>query len=288
MSSLRSSLPLLAAVVVTLASCSEPADSASSPTDTGPTQTKGCDKDSLRTVEDGRLTIGTSDPAYAPWFVDNDPGNGQGFESGMGYRLAQHLGYDPADVRWVRVPMGEAMARGPKSFDLALVEASITPKRRAAVDFSTPYHAVRQAVVTYEGSPIAGKHSVAELKGARLAAAQGTTSYDAITRVVAPTQAPVAYPTVTEAGNALAAHQVDGLVTDVPTAIYLSTAVVDDASVLGELPAGSDEQVGAVLAKSSSLTQCVSTAVRQLKADGTLDRLGEHWLSSSKEVPTLS
>ena len=47
-----------------------------------------CAKDSLKTVTAGKLTIGTDQPVYPPWFVDDKPENDQGFEGAPhGYEL---------------------------------------------------------------------------------------------------------------------------------------------------------------------------------------------------------
>ena len=47
----------------------------------------------MDTVTDGVLTIGTDAPAYEPWFVDDDPTNGKGYESAVAYAIAEQLGY---------------------------------------------------------------------------------------------------------------------------------------------------------------------------------------------------
>ena len=48
-----------------------------------------CETEELPLKSDGVLTIGTDSPAYEPWFVDNDPSNGKGFESAVAYAVAE-------------------------------------------------------------------------------------------------------------------------------------------------------------------------------------------------------
>ena len=58
-----------------------------------------CATESLETVTDGRLTIGTDNPAFPPWFEGgtpegsdweiNDPASGEGFESAVAYAVAE-------------------------------------------------------------------------------------------------------------------------------------------------------------------------------------------------------
>src|SRR5690606_25471382 len=86
----------------------------------GETPGADCGPGSLETVTPGALTLSTSEPAFEPWMVDNDPANAEGFESAVAYAVAGHLGYDTADVTWVRNPFEATIAPGPKDFDLAI------------------------------------------------------------------------------------------------------------------------------------------------------------------------
>jgi polar amino acid transport system substrate-binding protein len=81
------------------------------------------------------------------------------------------------------VPFNAALAPGPKTFDANLSELSITDQRKAAVDFSSPYFDVTQAVVTVKSSRAAGVKTVHQLRTLRLGVQVGTTSYTAATSV---------------------------------------------------------------------------------------------------------
>ena len=68
------------------------------------------------------------------------------------------------------------------------------------------------------------------------------------------------------------------------------TAVqLDDGMIVGQLPLpeGEPEQFGAVLAKDSPLTDCISTAVDALREDGILDQINQEWLAQ-QGAPELS
>lgn len=237
----------------------------------------------------GKLTLGTDDPAYAPWFVDNKPANGKGYESAVGYAVAKALGYDKSSVVWTKVPFNNAITPGKKAFDLDLNQVSISADRAKAVDFSSGYYDVTQAVVTYRGSKIAGAKQVSALKGAKLGAQVGTTSYTAIVNQIKPSAKPAVFDTNDQAVQALKNHQIDGIVVDLPTAFYMTGAQLDDGVIAGQLPAAGDkpEQFGAVLSKGSPLTSCVTKAVNGLRADGRLTTLAETWLSR-QGAPKLS
>jgi polar amino acid transport system substrate-binding protein len=49
-------------------------------------------------IKEGVLTIGTDDPAYGPWFDNNDPANGKGYEAAVAYAVAEELGYSKDKV----------------------------------------------------------------------------------------------------------------------------------------------------------------------------------------------
>ncbi|WP_203859974.1 ABC transporter substrate-binding protein [Plantactinospora mayteni] len=254
----------------------------------GPPQAS-CTKAELKTRTPGKLTIATDDPAYAPWFTDNLPGNGKGFESAVAYEVAQQLGYARIDVQWVRVKFDTAIAPGPKEFDFDINQFSITDERKQAVDFTSPYYLSRQAVVARKGSKITGKSRLADLQGAKLGAQVGTTSYQAITDVIKPTVKPQVYNTNDDAKKALQNGQLDGIVVDLPTAFYITSAELKDATIVGQLPqVGLPETFGLLLDKGSPLTGCVSGAVDALRANGTLGNLEKTWLSEVAGVPDIT
>jgi polar amino acid transport system substrate-binding protein len=248
-----------------------------------------CAPGELRTLAAGTLTVGTDEPVYPPWYLDNDPASGRGFESAVAYAIAGELGYARDAVAWVRVPFNAAIQPGPKPFDLNLNEFSITEERRPAVDFSAPYYDVKQAVVTTGTSLAAAATTIEQLKGLRLGAQVGTTSYDAIVEQIAPTTEPAVFNTNDDAKLALTSGQVDAIVVELPTAFFITSAELDDGRIVGQLPlgGGTPEQFGAVLDKDSPLTACVSGAVDRLRADGSLAKLETEWLASSGTAPEL-
>jgi polar amino acid transport system substrate-binding protein len=248
-----------------------------------------CPPGALPTLTPGTLTVGTDQPVYPPWYVDDDPTNGQGFESAVAYAVAESLGYPKDKVTWSRVPFNAAIQPGPKTYDINLTEFSITEERRNAVDFSTPYYDVKQAVVTLDTSPAANAAGLAELRNAKLGAQVGTTSYQAIVDQIKPATPPAVFNSNDDAKLALTNGQVDAIVVDLPTAFYITSAELDGGKIVGQLPltGGTPEQFGIVLDKGSALTPCVSGAVDRLRTGGTLTALESQWLSSAGAAPEL-
>jgi len=248
-----------------------------------------CTADKLQTAKSGTLTIATSEPAYEPWMVDDDPSNGKGFESAVAYAVADQLGFAKDDVAWTRVNFDEAL-NNQSGWDFDINQFTITDERKQAVDFSSGYYDLTQTVVTVKGSPIEKATTVAQLKGAKLGAMVGTTSLNAINTVIQPDTKPSVFKSNDLAVQALQNGQIDGLVVDLPTAFYVVGAQVDEGVIVGQLPGtGSEkEQLGLLLAKDSPLTACVTQAVDSLRADGTLDKLATTWLAGKDQAPLLT
>ena len=99
----------------------------------------------------GQLTVGTDKPAFPPYFEDDDPTNGKGFESAVAYAIADELGFDKSEVKWTVVPFNASYKPGPKDFDFDVNQISINDQRKRAVDFSEPYYTAPQAVIAHEG-----------------------------------------------------------------------------------------------------------------------------------------
>src|SRR4051812_42747066 len=107
---------LSTAALLLAASACAPQDQA--PAASASASPAGCSKDQLATVKAGTFTVATDKPAYGPWFSDDDPANGKGFESAVAYAVADKLGYDKAAVTWTVVPFTSAYAPGDKAFDV--------------------------------------------------------------------------------------------------------------------------------------------------------------------------
>lgn len=265
---------LAAASALALAACA-PADEAAEGTGDG-------------YVTDGKLTVATSDPAYEPWVVGGDPASGEGFEAAVAYAVADRLGFAAEDVEWVTATFDQIIAPGAKDFDLAINQVSISDERRENLDFSSSYYDTAQAVVTLEGSPVAGATTIAELRGARIGAMVGTTSLDVVTETVAPTTDVATFNDNDQVKQALVAGLVDAIVVDLPTALYITAAELDGGVLVGQLPAGDDpDQLGLVLDKDSPLTDDVTAAVDALREDGTLAELESRWLTDAAGAPVL-
>lgn len=241
-------------------------------------------------VTDGKFTVGTGEPAYYPWVIDDKPESGQGFEAAIAYAVAEQLGFSKDDVVWVRTTFDEAIAPGPKNFDINLQQFSITDERKQNVDFSSPYYETTQVVITTEGSKAAGATSVADLKDLLIGAQTGTTSFDAVEQIIKPTAGAQVFNTNDDAVLALQNGTVDAIVLDLPTAFYATGVQLDAGLIVGQLPESdgkSGDDFGLVLPKDSPLTAKVTAAVDALRDNGTLAEIAAKWLADEASAPVL-
>jgi polar amino acid transport system substrate-binding protein len=248
-----------------------------------------CAPEELETVVDGSLSIGTDNPAFPPWFQDAegapwDPTTeptGMGYEAAVAYAVAEELGFSGDEVRWIVVPFNNVFRPGPKDFDFDINQVSYLPARDQNVDFSDSYYDVEQAVVVLKRSDFADATTLAELAGAKLGAQVGTTSYDAIVNTIQPDEDPSVYDRNDDAVNALRNEQIDGIVVDYPTSLFITAVQAPNATVVGRLPAEGQEYFGLVFEEGNPLRDCVNEALAALRDAGELDAIAQEWIEGS-------
>ena len=288
----RVTLGLAAAVSIALtaSACAPKTSTTAASTGSASASSASCTPSTLALYKSGQLTVATDSPAYSPWFDNNDPSDGKGFESAVAYAVAKELGFSTSQVKWVTEPFDDSYAPGNKDFDFDINEISITSARAQAVDFSTGYYTANQGVLVLNKSKYASATSLSQLKGAKIGVQVGTTSYQAVNDILKPTQQVAVYNSTDDEVSALQNGQVDAIVTDMPTVFYLASAELTGGKILGQFSYDGDsspEQFGLLLAKGSGLTACVDQAIAKLTSSGELKTITDQWLSASADVPTL-
>ena len=244
-----------------------------------------------KTLTAGTLTIGTGAPAYSPWVENDAPESGEGFEAAVAYAVAEAMGFAKENVTWVRTTFDEAIQRGAKNFDFNLQQYSITDERKETVSFSDSYYTTNQAIVAYTDSAVASMTTLAELAAVKFGVQSGTTSLDFVTNVIAPTTEPYVYDDNAAAKAALEAKQIDAIVVDLPTALYISAVEIEGTKVVGQFPAeagGTTDEFGMVFDLENPLVDCVNTALAQIRQVGTLDAIEQQWLSDNITAPVIT
>jgi polar amino acid transport system substrate-binding protein len=257
--------------------------------------TASCAKADLTTVSNGKLTIGTDNPAFPPWWGGSpakgskwkisDPYSGKGYESAVAYSVAKRLGFPRAQVQWTPVPFLKSFAPGKKPFDFYLAQVSYSPQRAKAVGFSGSYYFVNQAVVGLKKNSISRVRSLAGLKPFQFGVPLGTTSFDYVVKYIKPGKKPKVYDTLNDGVTALKNGQIDGLVVDFPSTGYITAVQVPNSTVVGRLPTrGTREHFGMIFQKGNPLVSCVNKALNAMGRDGTLKRLESAWLGGSAPI----
>jgi len=284
----KSLIGLLAVAGLTLSACG---GSSTSSDTTAAAGTSGNECTAGKTLTEGKLTIGTGNPAFSPWVENDAPESGEGFEAAVAYAVATQLGFSAENVSWVRTSFDEAIQPGAKSFDFNLQQYSITDERKQTVSFSDPYYTTNQAIVGYADSAAATATTVAELQGLKFGVQSGTTSLEFLNTVIMPTNEPYVYDDNAAAKAALEAKQIDAIVVDLPTAFYISAVEIEGTKVIGQFPAGEGtaaDQFGLVFDLDNPLVECVNIALATLKESGELAAIEQTWLSDKTSAPVIS
>jgi len=234
----------------------------------------------------GRLTVATDKPVYPPWFVNNQPASGQGYESAVAYAVAAQLGFSKSQVTWAYEPFDSSYAPGPKKFDFDINEVSYSTARAQVVTFSDSYYDVQQALVALKTSPIVAKHSPADLKTYVFGDQVGTTSLAFINSQIQPAQTPKVFETLNDVKQALQTKQIAALVTDTPTAQFISSSEIKGSVMVAQFPS-TGEHYGLLFAKGNPLVSCVNKALGTLRSNGTLAKLAAKFLQVYTSVPTI-
>ncbi len=241
-----------------------------------------------KTITTDKLTIGTGEPAFPPYVIDNKPESGEGFEAAVAQAVAKQLGFDTAKTTWVRTPFDSVIAPGAKDFDFNLQQFTITDERKNAVDFSEGYYTAPQAVFGLAASKAATAKSVADLKGLKIGVATGTTSLKYLEETIKPTQEPLVYNDNAAAKVALESNQIDAVISDLPTALYITGVEIEGSKVFGQIAGTGTDQFGLLLAKGSPLTECVNLALSEIKSNGELDAITTKWMSEFTSAPIIA
>ncbi len=222
------------------------------------------------------LTVATAqvpDPGFWTGSVQNPRG---GFEYGLARALASRFGLDRVKV--VQVPFHELVRGHLDGADLALSDITVTEQREQYLDFSTPYLKAPPAIVVRPGTDVADVNAARDL---RWAVQNDTTLKEALEKQIEPTTKTLVFEHQSEKLAALGDGRVDAVLLDLPVALAYARESPRKYAVAAQLP--SEAVLGAALPSGSDNTEAVDSALRGLKAEGEIDRLGQRWLHADIE-----
>ncbi|QJR17545.1 amino acid ABC transporter substrate-binding protein [Pelagibacterium halotolerans] len=244
--------------------------------------------DDPRLFTPGQLTVATSDPVFPPWMMDNDPSNGEGFESAFVYALAEKMGFAPDDVVWVRETFDQAIAPGAKNYDFGIQQISVTEDRAQIATFSDVYYQPQKAVVAMPGSAVEQASSFADLLQVRWGVMIGTTDLDYVEQIIGVDE-PAVYNDQVGLFQALQGNQIDAVATELPTALYLTAVQVPDATIAAILPPDeNDYGHGLIFEQGNDLVEWVNEAIAELQSEGVIDALVAQYLIADPDLPVIT
>lgn len=277
---MRKSFVLIALLSLLGAACAEDATTSAGGGNGGGSQ-ESCDVSDPPVLEEGVLTVATDRPAFPPWF-EGSPKHYSGFEGEVASEIADRMSLD---IKWVVEPFNRSYSPGQKDYDFDINEISITPEREEAVDFSDGYYNNNQGLLTMEDSPVANADSIDDLKNVQFGAQVGTTSLDFINTEIQPDKDVKVFDSTNDSKSALESGQIDALITDLVTTVYLRDFEIDGSVVAGQFP--TEEPFGILFEQGNPLVDCVNQVLGEIKDDGTLDRLQQKWLQDYLSIPTI-
>ena len=241
-----------------------------------------------RLVTPGKLTVGTGDPVYPPWMLNNDPASGEGFENGLVYELAAEMGFDADDVVWVGQTFDQAIAPGNKPYDFAIQQISVTEARKQIVSFSRVYFQPEKAVLALPGNTLENATSYEDLRDARWGATIGTTDNDYLVNVLGVTEAAI-YNEQVDVFQAMRAGQIDGTLISLPTALYVTAVQVPEANIVALLPPDeNDRGHGLLFEYNNPLIPWVDDALTAVIDRGVVEDLKAEYLIADPDLPIIT
>ena len=224
----------------------------------------------LTTVEAGKLTMATN-AAFPPYEMTTDAGEFEGIDIETAQAIADKLGLElqiddmDFDAALLSVQQGKA--------DIVMAGVTVTDERKAVMDFSDSYATGIQSIIVPEGSDIA---SPDDLAGKKIGTQRGTTGYIYCSDDFGDDNV-VAYDDGLTAVQALNNGQVDAVVIDnAPAQEFI--AANPGLKILDTSYAEEDYAIG--MAKGSSLEDAVNAALKELKADGTLQSIVDKYITA--------
>ncbi len=241
-----------------------------------------------RLVTPGKLTVGTGEPVYPPWMLNNDPAGGEGFENGLVYAVAAKMGFAKEDVVWVGQNFDQTIAPGKKPFDFAIQQISVTEERAKVVTFSDVYFQPEKAVIALPGSPVVGSKSFADLGKARWGAVIGTTDLAYLENVLGVKDAAV-YNDQIAVFQAMRAGQIDATLAALPTALFATAVQIEEASIVAILPADKkDKGHGFLFQFENPLVGWVNEALAEVVSEGKVESLKSTYLVADPNLPIIT
>ena len=238
----------------------------------------------LQTIKDrGKLKCGVKKDVVGYGLLDTATGKYEGMEIDLCYQVAAKVfdvTYEEAkDKDLVEFTDVTPKTRGPlidnDTLDLICATYTITDERKQSWDFTDPYRTDHVGILIKKGS----MSSMADLDGKHIGVSQGSTTKDAITKMLSDNGFSATpqfdeYPDYPSINSALDAGQIDAFAMDRST---LKTYTTDDKELLQpEIEFGAQDY-GIATKKGSDLSSVTEEVVKDVTSNGWIEEEIQTW-----------
>jgi len=224
----------------------------------------------------GRLIAGVS--ADTLLLGSRNPLNGQieGFDIDMLKAVSKAIFNDPNKIEYRVITTAQRIpALTDGSVDIVARAMTINCARWQQIDFSTEYYRAGQKVLVAKGSPV---NSMADLKGKKVCAPNGSTSMDKLRTF--PGLIPVGSDTHTGCLVLFQQGKVDAITGD--DTILAGLAAQDPYAFVVKAPAFTKEPYGlGVSKKHPEFAQFINGVLAQMRTDGQWKKSYDTWLKAA-------
>lgn len=222
----------------------------------------------------GKLIVGVKYDTKPFGYVDNKQ-RLIGFDIDLAKEVAKIILGDENRIEFKQVtPSNRILALNSGQVDMIAATMTITPQRRAVVDFSSPYYVAGQAILVPAKSDI---KTMSDLNGKKVIIVFGSTAEKNL-RAIAPEAIITGYKTYTSGYSALKQGRADAMTSD--DTILMGFALQDKSVKL--LPKRYSQEPYAIAFKkgpeSKRLINKVDFIIKDLANSGKLNKLKAKWI----------
>jgi polar amino acid transport system substrate-binding protein len=226
----------------------------------------------------GRTVTVAVENAYLPFnYIDAETNEPAGWDYDAINEMCRRLNCVPDYQTFAWEPMIQAVADG--QFDMAADGITITDDRAQVVDFSVGYINVDQRLmVRIDEDRFDAAEALAADDSLKIGSQTGTTNYDVAVELVGEDRV-VAFEQFGFAVQALISGDVDAVIMDETAGQGYVGENADAVKLVG--PSLSSDELGFIFPKGSDLVEPFNLVIAEMKADGTMEELGQRFFSGA-------
>ncbi|MER7312113.1 ABC transporter substrate-binding protein [Streptomyces halstedii] len=224
----------------------------------------------MKTRKDGELTVSASLPFPAGYRGNTLDSIDGGYMYCLDAEIANRAGLKK--ITLVNASFEALVTAKTSNFDFAVWDILVTPERRRAVDFASPYNTYETGVLTKTGSGI----SRSDIKNATVGVLAGSLQLKFAEDTLKPGKVRV-FNSNDDLFNSVLSGQIDAALNDTATVMPRAAKSDGKLEVVGRYPVGGD--VAPLFPKGSPNMAAVNAILADMEKDGTLKAIMDKWLN---------